>query len=228
MTASGEVQTWEVPTAQGPARAQVHPGAAVVRAQALLLHGAGSSTQTADLLALADALAAAGITAVRFDQPYVVREGRRPPAPARTLDATLTEAVVALTGLGVLTPGLPLLLAGRSSGARVACRVAVPLGALAVVALGFPLTPAVRPAAGAVRIAELTAAGVPVLVLQGTRDGFGGPEDVAALALPDVEVHAVAGADHSFAVRRVDGRSSVEVITEVATVAARWLAARLP
>jgi predicted alpha/beta-hydrolase family hydrolase len=128
-------------------------------------------------------------------------------APAR-LDAAWTAVLAELDG--------PLLVGGRSAGARVACRTAAQVEALAVLALAFPLHPPGRPDRS--RLPELLLPSVPRLVVQGSRDAFGVPPPV-----PGVLVHVVGGADHSFAVRRVDGRSPQEVHREVRDAVAAWL-----
>ena len=161
----------DLDTSRGPARATVHAAAAPA-ALVLLLHGAGTDTGAAPFPLLADALAAAGLTAVRFDQPYRVA-GRRAPDPARFLDAALLDALPAVRGLA---PELPLGVAGRSSGARVACRTAAAAGTRAIVALGFPWRPPgtpPRPDRG--DELRLGARSCPVLVVQGERDPFGRP-----------------------------------------------------
>ena len=116
-----------------------------------------------------------------------------------------------------LAPGGPLVLGGRSAGARVACRTAGELDAVAVLALAFPLAPPGRP--GASRLEELLRPQVPCLVVQGGRDGFGVPPPS-----PGVQVHVVGGADHGFAVRRRDGRTPQDVAAEVERVVGAWLA----
>jgi predicted alpha/beta-hydrolase family hydrolase len=68
-----------------------------------------------------------------------------------------------------------LIVGGRSSGARVACRTAAATGAVGVLCLAFPL---VAPS-GTSRQEELDGAGVPVLVVQGANDRFGRPEPSA-------------------------------------------------
>jgi predicted alpha/beta-hydrolase family hydrolase len=90
----------------------------------------------------------------------------------------------------------PVVLGGRSAGARVACRTARDVGARGVCCLAFPLHPPGRPDRS--RADELAGAGVPVLVVQGQRDPFGGPEEIGGLGLPGVEVVAVPG-DHGLA-----------------------------
>jgi uncharacterized protein len=173
------VRTTEVTieTSRGPARATVHcpPGR---RAPVLViaLHGAGTDTSRTPLPELCDALAAHGITAIRFDQPYRVA-GRRAPDAAHLLDRALLEAAPRLRTLA--PRGAAVGLVGRSSGARVACRVAGEVGAAAIACLGFPYQPAAR-RGGAVpahRGAELAlgVATCPVLVVQGSRDPFGLP-----------------------------------------------------
>ncbi|MGZ4353443.1 MAG: alpha/beta hydrolase family protein, partial [Gaiellaceae bacterium] len=108
------------------------------------------------------------------EQPYRVA-GRRAPAPAPRLDAAWTAAVERLrTGEAA---GLPLVVGGRSSGARVACRTAETVGAAGVLCLAFPLRPPRRAgtAPAASRLPELESVRVPTLVVQGERDPFGIP-----------------------------------------------------
>ncbi|HEV7209982.1 MAG TPA: alpha/beta family hydrolase [Mycobacteriales bacterium] len=160
----------------------------------VLLHGAGTDTSAAPLPRLAEFLTAAGMAAVRFDQPYATVGGRRPPDRAPILDATLLAALPDLRPYA--TRNAPLAFVGRSSGARVACRTARAAGAVAVVCLGFPLVPP-RSARGAVRpdrAGELqeAARAVPVLVLQGDRDPFGMPTPS-----PGLRIEAYPGVGHT-------------------------------
>src|SRR6185312_3416638 len=94
-------------------------------------------------------------------------------------------------------PGLPVVQGGRSNGARVACRTAQAAGAVAVIALAFPLHlpgRAIQPESS--RAAELRSAGVPVLVINGDRDPFGVPDpaDVDRLVVLAGQTHALSGA----------------------------------
>jgi predicted alpha/beta-hydrolase family hydrolase len=127
---------------------------------------------------------------VLVEQPWHVAGRRVAVAPPR-----LDEAWLAALGALELRPGgSPLVVGGRSAGARVACRTATTVGAAGVLALAFPLHPPGRPERS--RVGELAAAGVPVVVVQGERDAFGTPADLAALALPDVEIVQAPG-DHA-------------------------------
>jgi predicted alpha/beta-hydrolase family hydrolase len=125
-----------------------------------------------DLVAVAGAAAGEGLTAVLVEQPYRVA-GRRSPAPARQLDTAWTAVLERLGGREL--DGLPLVVGGRSSGARVACRTAEATGAVGVLCVAFPLQPPRRITPAPSRLPELEAVTVPVLVVQGDRDPFGMP-----------------------------------------------------
>ena len=199
--------TVEVATPVGPARTHTQrPYGRPPTATLVLGHGAGGGVAAPDLLAASEAALTAGLRVVRVEQPWRVAGRRIAVAPPR-LDAAWL-AVVA----GLEEPG-PLVLGGRSAGARVACRTASQLGAVAVLALAFPLR-----TARADRLGELQAPTVPRLVVQGARDGFGVPA-----CEPGVQVHVVAGADHGFAVRRQDGRTPAQVHEEVRATVQDWL-----
>jgi predicted alpha/beta-hydrolase family hydrolase len=170
-------------TPAGPARVTCRGSGE--RGLLCLGHGAGGGIEAPDLVAVAAAAAAAGWSVALIEQPYRVA-GKRAPAPAARLDEAWL-AVVAELVAGV--PG-PLVVGGRSSGARVACRTAGAAGAAAVVCLAFPLRPPWRPDSS--RVEELLAVPVPVLVVQGERDPFGAPGELPEVA----DVVAVPG-DHS-------------------------------
>ena len=156
-----------VETPHGPARVHLHP-ADDARAALVLGHGAGGGVTAPDLVAATEAALGEGISVALVEQPYRVA-GRRSPAPARQLDAAWIAVVKQLAF------ELPLVVGGRSLGARVACRAAAETGAAAVLCLAFPLHPPGRPEKS--RLAELEAVTVPVLVVQGERDPFGMPPD---------------------------------------------------
>ncbi|HST50059.1 alpha/beta family hydrolase [Jatrophihabitans sp.] len=164
-----------ISTPVGPAVLELDP---VPDARRLLVigHGANGSIEAPDLLAVRAACLAAGISVARVIQPYRVAGKKAVPAPA-ILDQAW-RAVIASLGRRKATAGLEFVYAGRSSGARVACRTAADgltrPPAIGVVALAFPLHPPGRPDKS--RLPELAGVGVPVLVVQGTNDAFGMPE----------------------------------------------------
>jgi predicted alpha/beta-hydrolase family hydrolase len=134
----------------------------------VLGHGAGGGIQSPDLQGAARAANDAGLSVALVEQPYRVA-GRRSQAPARQLD----EAWVAV--VTQLFEALPLIVGGRSAGARVACRTVEQTQAVAVLCLAFPVHPPGRPEK--TRLAELDAVRVPTLVVQGERDPFGIPPE---------------------------------------------------
>jgi uncharacterized protein len=174
----------------------------------VLGHGAGGGVQARDLVTVAGVARAAGFSVVLVEQPYRVA-GRRAPAPAHQLDAAWIAAVDHLRAAELRD--LPLVVGGRSSGARVACRTAGATGAVGVLCLAFPLLPPRRaggkPAQS--RLAELDAVIVPTLVVQGVRDPFGMPPAAARRTVVQVE------GDHSL---RTD-------LTAVGDAVRAWLSA---
>ena len=183
----------DVPTPAGLARLHLL-AAAEPRALLLLGHGAGGGVEAPDLATLTRAAVEAAITVGLVEQPYRVA-GRRSPAPAARLD----EAFITVSGAArAEAAGTPLVVGGRSSGARVACRTAVTIGALGVVALAFPLHPPGRPDRSRLtELAEVAAAGLPCLVVQGERDTFGSAAELAGQAPKGVRVLTAPGGDHS-------------------------------
>lgn len=174
----------QVSTPHGPANVHLHlaerPTGALV-----LGHGAGGGVTARDLVTVTEIARSESISVALVEQPYRVA-GRRSPAPAHQLDAAWTTVVDHLAGADL--HGLPVIVGGRSSGARVACRTAAETGAIGVLCLAFPLRPP-RRAGGAPppsRLAELDAVTVPTLVVQGTRDPFGIPPSGAGRTVMEI------------------------------------------
>jgi len=175
-------------TPHGPANVHLHP-APEPRGALVLGHGAGGGVEAPDLVAATGAAAASGFSVALVEQPYRVA-GRRSSPPPHHLDAAWIAVV---EQLAEAFGGLPLVVGGRSAGARVACRTAEATRAAAVLCLAFPLQPPGRKGKppGPTRLDELDAVWVPMLVVQGERDRFGMPPPG-----PRREVAQVKG-DHS-------------------------------
>jgi predicted alpha/beta-hydrolase family hydrolase len=199
--------TVEIDTPCGLARAHVSDGGA--RGTLVLGHGAGGGVESADLVEVTTEAAAAGWRVIRVEQPWRVAGRRIAPAPPR-LDEGWTAVLGRLRADGLLAG--PLVLGGRSAGARVACRTAAGQGAAGVLALAFPLHPPGKPEKS--RAAELTGVTVPICVVQGETDAMGRPEAVAAVlsGRANASVYAVGG-DHAL-------KKDVHV---VAAAAMSWL-----
>jgi predicted alpha/beta-hydrolase family hydrolase len=182
-----------------------HPIATLV-----LNHGAGGGVEARDLAALAKDLPREGITVIRVEQPWHVAGKKIAPRPA-----VLDECLVAATNrLRVRTP---LVVGGRSAGARAAARCVRELGAAGYLALAFPLHPPGKPEKS--RLEELEAVEVPVLVVQGERDSFGRPEEFPA----DRELTVVPGADHSFKVPQRSVVSQPEALAIIVEATLEWI-----
>jgi predicted alpha/beta-hydrolase family hydrolase len=163
-----------------------------------------------DLVAVREAALHEQVTVGMVEQPYRVK-GRRSPAPAAQLDGAWMAVVFRLRKRELR--GLPLLVGGRSSGARVACRTNATVAAVGVVCLAFPLQPpqrAGKPPSPS-RLPELDAVSAPTLVVQGMNDPFGIPP--AAELRTVVEVQG----DHSLRADRPAISAAVQ----------SWLAALL-
>jgi predicted alpha/beta-hydrolase family hydrolase len=163
-----------------------------------------------DLLALAEQLPKHDVSVVRVEQPWVLAGRRVAPAP-KLLDQVFEHLV---RGLRLRTP---LIVGGRSAGARVALRTGAELGAAGCLALAFPLHPPGHPDKS--RLGELLSTDVPAHVIQGERDPFGRPVE-----FPDgVDLTAIPGADHGFAVPRSGSITQVEALDRLVRAALNWL-----
>jgi uncharacterized protein len=210
-----------VDTPQGPGKLYVDP-AEQPNSLLVLGHGAGGGVAAADLELLAKSLPAFGTTVVRFEQPWHTA-GRTAGAPPPKLDEAWRAA------LGWLAEQEwaqhPLLVGGRSAGARVACRTASDTNPAAIVCLAFPLHLPGRPEKS--RVAELLAPSVPRLVLQGTKDSFGTPKEIrtAIGTAEGIKLVELPGADHGYRIARSSDFTVADLRVTVVTEVSRFIAA---
>lgn len=184
----------EITTPAGMARAHVER-ALTPKGTVILGHGAGGGVDAPDLLQLRR-LVDDGWCYVRVEQPWRVA-GRKIATPPKTLDAAWVPVIETLMRGRWALPR-PLVVGGRSAGARVACRTAATVAADAVLALSFPLHPPGSPEKSRAHEAALVLdGGLPLCVIQGGRDPFGRPEEVRAALGDGAEVCSVRG-DHRF------------------------------
>ena len=211
-----------VDTPQGPGRLFVdlaeQPSSLLV-----LGHGAGGGVGAADLELLATSLPALATTVVRFEQPWRTA-GRTVGAPPPKLDDAWRAA------LGWLmeqewAARHPLLVGGRSAGARVACRTASDTNPAAIVCLAFPLHLPGRPEKS--RAAELLAPTAPRLVLQGSKDSFGTPAEIRAAIGTAEGVHVVElpGADHAYRIAKSSAFTPADLRSTLVAEVSRFIGA---
>jgi hypothetical protein len=206
-----------VPTPTGDARITRFPvsTARAQRATLVLSHGAGGGIEAPDLQALAAALPEHGVQVALVEQPWRVA-GKRLAPPPKSLD-TAWRAILELAGDGLSSGGtLPVIVGGRSAGARVACRTGRETGAAAVLALAFPLHPPGRPEKS--RAEELLGSGMPTLVVQGAVDPFGGPGEFPALP-PTHRLVGLPAGGHEFTVRK----TQEPVLGLITAAVAEWI-----
>ncbi|MFJ4668186.1 alpha/beta hydrolase family protein [Kitasatospora purpeofusca] len=214
MTADTAPVTRElVPTPTGDARIILHPAAAP-RAVLALGHGAGGGIEARDLAALAAALPARGVSVALVEQPWRVAGKKVAPAP-RTLDTGWTPVAERLAAAGP-----PLVVGGRSAGARVACRTGAETGAAGVVALAFPLHPPGKPERS--RAEELLGTGLPTLVVQGAADPFGGPAEFRELPASH-ELVALEYGNHGFEVPKRAPVGQEELLELIVAAVGDWV-----
>jgi len=199
-----------VVTPYGEGRLVVHRATGKRAATLLLSHGAGNGIEARDLAALAARLPRQGYAVALFEQPWRVA-GKKVASAPPTLDVGLEAAA------GTLRVRGPLVVGGRSAGARSAARCATRLGAVGCLALSFPLHPPGRPERS--RLDELTGSGVPTLVVQGERDSMGTPEE-----FPEgTDLAVVPTADHGLKVPARAPLTQDEALDLVVESALEWL-----
>jgi predicted alpha/beta-hydrolase family hydrolase len=188
-----------------------------------MAHGAGAGMNHAFMEAFADGLAVREIATLRYQFPYMQRGSRRPDSPTvahATVRAAIAEAAR-------LVPELSLFAGGKSYGGRMTSETQAETphpGLRGMVFLGFPLHPPGKPSDE--RAKHLCDVGVPLLFLQGERDGFADRR----LLRPLIErlgkqatLRLFADADHSFHVPKRSGRKDADILAEMLDALADWL-----
>jgi uncharacterized protein len=195
-------------------------------------HGAGAGQSHPFMTGYAAALAARGITVVTFNFPYMEKK-RRTPDRAPVLEEAFRRVIAGV----VKRPDAKaskLLIGGKSMGGRIATHLGAQLDKFpdvaklsGIVSFGYPLAPPRSKRTGD-RVTHLKELTVPTLIVQGTRDPFGGPDEVKeaiadASPAPPIDILTVEGGDHSFAVLKSGGRDQNLVHAEIQDAVADWI-----
>ena len=193
------------------------------RACYVLAHGAGTDMRHVSMDKIAAGLATRGVATLRFNFPYMENKQGRPDQPAvahATIRAAVEEAAL-------MCPGLKLVAGGKSFGGRMTSQAQskAPLpGVRGLAFLGFPLHADKKPSTE--RAEHLARVEIPMLFLQGTRDGLadlGLLRPVVAALGSKATLHEIEGGDHSFAVLKKSGRTNDEAHAEVLDTLAAWI-----
>lgn len=188
----------------------------------VLAHGAGAAMDSRGMTDVTSRLVARGIRVARFEFGYMAarRDGvRRPPPRAETL-VDEYRAVLAEVGGRVV-------IGGRSMGGRVASMIADEQRDAGVVAglacLSYPWHPPEKP--DQPRTAHLLGLRTPTLIVQGTRDPFGSPDEVAGYGLPPtIELLWLPDGDHDLRPRKaVSGFTHAQHLDTAADAVAAFI-----
>lgn len=210
-------------------------GAHHLNALFVFAHGAGAGQSHPFMTSYAKALAARGIAVETFDFPYMAQR-RKTPDRAPVLEEAFRGAIAAAAARPE-TKGSRLFIGGKSMGGRMATHLGANLDLWpdapkpsGVIAFGYPLAPPRTKRTGD-RVTHLKLLKVPTLIVQGTRDPFGGPDEVQeavadANPAPPIEIVTVESGDHSFAVLKSSGRNQPDVHAEIQDRVAAWIKAR--
>jgi uncharacterized protein len=200
-------------------------GDPMVGAALILGHGAGAGQQSTFMVDFARALSALGLDVVTFNFPYI-EQRRRIPDRGPVLEARY-RTVIDQTRTKVSSASRFLFIGGKSMGGRIATQVAAADPALPVaglVLLGYPLHPPGKPAER--RDKHLPAIRRPILFLQGSRDAFGTPEQLAPIVTglqPAPTLRVVDDGDHSFKLRRKDPAAQSGLYANIQQDIVAWI-----
>ncbi len=191
----------------------------------LLAHGAGAPMDSGFMNQLTAALKQAGVSVIRFEFPYMQwsrKTGRRrPPDPQPVLLQYWRDLYRQVAADAALVG--PLLIGGKSMGGRMASMVADELGVAGLCCFGYPFHAPGRPAE--LRTGHLYGLQTPGLILQGTRDPFGTPQELAAQPLSGaLTVHWLESGDHDFRPTRASGLTKQTLLTQAATATVKFIA----
>lgn len=230
MTHSNSPDAFTVALEAGQAVTALHYAAAAPASGGafILAHGAGAGQRHPFMTAFARAVAALGFDTVTFNFPYT-EQGRKLPDRAPVLEACYA-AVIRDTRQRLASATRCLFIGGKSMGGRMATQLAASdttLPVAGLVLLGYPLHPPGNPAKR--RDAHLPAVKRPMLVIQGSRDTFGTPDELHPVfdpLTPPCTIHVIEGGDHSFKVARAGAEGQAAIDDEVRRTAVDWMRSR--
>ena len=207
-------------------------GERVLDALFVFAHGAGAGHFHPFMASYASGLAARGLTVVTFNFPYMEKR-RKTPDRAPVLEDAFRRAIAGAVEHRHVKAS-KLFIGGKSMGGRIATHLGANLEQWpeapkpsGVIAFGYPLAPPRSKRTGD-RVTHLKMSTVPTLIVQGTRDPFGGPDEITeaiadAVPPPPIEIMSVEGGDHSFAVLKSSGRDQNLVHGEIQDAVADWI-----
>ncbi len=163
------------------------------KATFLFAHGAGADSQSDFMLQMTGLIQADDIEVIRFDFPYMLKRkqtGKKsPPDRMPKLELAFMEQIKSLSTKR-------LFIGGKSMGGRVATLIADKLPVAGVICFGYPFHPPAKP--DKLRTEHLQHLQKPTLIIQGTRDTFGKPQEVASYQLSkSIDIRWIEDGNHS-------------------------------
>ena len=214
-----------IPLEAGATTALAYTADSSAFAALVLGHGAGAGQRSTFMVDFARALSALGVDVITFNFPYT-EQSRRIPDRAPVLE-TCYRAVIASVHAQLPAAKRALFIGGKSMGGRIATQVAAADSTLPIaglVLLGYPLHAPGRPTER--RDKHLPAVGRPMLFVQGARDAFGTPAELAPVLEtigPSASIHVVAGGDHSLKLARKNPAAQAAVYDDVQRTMVEWM-----
>ena len=185
---------------------------------------------SAYLQQLAEQLCQLGIEVWRFNFAYMAKTVAGKKQPPSKMPVLLQEMV---NLIAMLPDDLPLVIAGKSMGGRVATMLAadakmLPSQVQAVVVFGYPFCPPAKQSQGiAARTLHFTQLQRPLLILQGDRDAFGTPIELTGTYWPLVDIHWLTGGDHDLKTLKRHAHTQAQLLTQAAECAASFMQRKL-
>jgi len=201
-----------------------------VGATYILAHGAGAGQRSQFIVDFGRALSALGLDVVTFNFPFT-EQHRRIPDRTPVLEHCYRK-VIDTVRAEIASARSTLVIGGKSMGGRMATHVAAAdrqRTLAGLVLLGYPLHPPGKPHQR--RDTHLPSIGRPILFVQGSRDAFGTPDELAPIVAtlhPTPTLHVVANGDHSFKVPKQNPMAQAAVYVDVQRAIVNWVAALKP
>lgn len=185
-------------------------------------HGAGAGMHHSFMNTLASEIATQGITAVRFNFPYM-EQGRKSPGSPK---ANIETWKLVVEHIKSLYPDKPIFISGKSYGGRMASHLVVDHHSAdvnGIIYYGFPLHAPGRDSVD--RAAHLTEVKVPQLFLQGSKDKLANIELMHEVvsSLQHVEMQIIDEGDHSFNVPKRSGKTKEDVMQYLVVTSSNWI-----
>lgn len=188
----------------------------------IIAHGAGAGMHHSFMQALSDETTALGMTAVRFNFPYMEQGRKSPGSPKSNIE---TWKLV-ISHIHKKHPKLPIFISGKSYGGRMGSHILAEnheLPVRGIIYFGFPLHAPGRDSKD--RATHLNEVKVPQLFLQGAKDKLANLDLMNEVVndLSNAKMKVIEDGDHSFNVPKRSGKTKDKVIKFLADEATTWI-----